>query len=112
MTFKAVTDGGRRLARGAGLLLLALLCNCALQAQVLKPTGTFKVPTGVSAGNPTGTGNTNTSNPNSPNYNPFANDSTNADTSATKGLEYHTEIPDSILRQKVFLLRYNPTRVW
>ena len=112
MTFKAVTDGGRRLARGAGLLLLALLCNCALQAQVLKPTGTFKVPTGVSAGNTTGTTNTNTSNPNSPNYNPFANDSTNADTSATKGLEYHTEIPDSILRQKVFLLRYNPTRVW
>lgn len=35
------------------------------------------------------------------------NDSTYSDTSATKGLEFHEEIPDSVLRNKVFFFRYN-----
>lgn len=114
MTLSAVTDRIRRLALGAGLLLCTLLCNCGVQAQVLKPTGTFKTPGNLNAGGAnTGnnTGNPNFNNPNNPN-NPFGNDTSNVDTSAVKGLEFHTEIPDSILRQKVFLLRYNPTRVW
>ena len=34
----------------------------------------------------------------------------NTDTSANKGIEYHVEIPDSILRQKVFIFRYRPTQ--
>ena len=43
--------------------------------------------------------------------NQFPNDSTQsqADTSATKGLIYHKEIPDSVLKQKVYLFHYRPT---
>lgn len=35
----------------------------------------------------------------------------NPDTSATKGLEYHEEIPDSVLRNKVFFFHYTPRGV-
>ncbi len=31
---------------------------------------------------------------------------------AVKGIVFHTETPDSVLRQKVFLFRYSPTRIW
>ena len=34
-----------------------------------------------------------------------------SDTSATKGLEYHEEIPDSVLRNKVFFFNYTPKEV-
>ena len=46
--------------------------------------------------------------------NQFPNDSTQsqADTSATKGLIYHKEIPDSVLKQKVYLFHYRPTHIW
>ena len=40
-----------------------------------------------------------------------AGDSTYSDTSATKGLEYHEEIPDSVLRSKVFFFNYTPREV-
>ena len=46
------------------------------------------------------------------NNNPFANDTTHADTNDVKGLVFHEEIPDSILRQKVFLFHYRPTYIW
>lgn len=39
------------------------------------------------------------------------NDSSFTDTSATKGLEYHVEIPDSVLRMKVFFFHYTPHSV-
>lgn len=35
----------------------------------------------------------------------------NPDTSATKGLEYHEEIPDSVLRNRVFFFHYTPRGV-
>lgn len=46
-----------------------------------------------------------------------ANAKENADTSATKGLVYNVEIPDSVMRRKVFFFEYNPTgtkidRLW
>ncbi|MBQ8703856.1 MAG: hypothetical protein IJ524_05730 [Bacteroidales bacterium] len=46
--------------------------------------------------------------------NPFGNDSTysQTDTSATKGLVFHKEVPDSVLRQKVFLFHHRSTHVW
>ena len=37
-----------------------------------------------------------------------SSDSAFVDTSATKGLEYHEEIPDSVLRSKVFFFHYQP----
>lgn len=112
MTSRAAADRRHRLTLRAGLLLFALLCSCTLQAQVIKPTSIGDLSSIRNTGNTT-TGNHNNNNNNSGfNNNPFANDSTYSDTSSTKGLEDHTEIPDSILRQKVFILRYNPTRVW
>lgn len=46
--------------------------------------------------------------------NPLGNDSTfsQTDTSATKGLVFHKEVPDSVLRQKVFLFHHRSTHVW
>lgn len=46
--------------------------------------------------------------------NPFGNDTTQmqTDTSATKGLIFNKEVPDSVLRQKVFLFRHRTARVW
>lgn len=38
-------------------------------------------------------------------------DSTFTDTSATKGLEYHEEIPDTVLRMKVFFFHHHPHSV-
>ena len=44
----------------------------------------------------------------------FDTDSTYSqnDTSATKGLVYNKEVPDSVLRQKVFLFHHRTARVW
>lgn len=44
--------------------------------------------------------------------NPFGdNDSTQRDTNAVRGLVYHKETPDSVLRSKVFMFHYSPTSV-
>ena len=42
---------------------------------------------------------------------PFGNDTLQSDTTA-KTLEFHSEIPDSVLRRKVFFFKYRPTRIW
>ena len=41
----------------------------------------------------------------------YGSDSTYSDTSATKGLIFHEEIPDSVLRNKVFFFHYTPREV-
>lgn len=91
-----------------GLLLLLFLPG-SLQAQVrLQPsTRSGTVPVGDLSRSRSSSQNkgTNTTNP-------FSTDSTQADTSANKGLVYHKEIPDSVLRQKVFLFRHRKARMW
>ena len=56
--------------------------------------------------NSTYSGNTN--NPASPNDTTFSQ----TDTSATKGLVFAKEIPDSVLKQKVFLFHHHTARLW
>lgn len=56
------------------------------------------------------TGNRPRNGSNNPN-NPFGTDTAHADTSATKGLVFVEEVPDSILRHKVFLFFYQPRKV-
>lgn len=43
--------------------------------------------------------------------NPFQDDSTTRDSNEVKGLVYHKETPDSVLRNQVFMFHYNPTGV-
>ena len=77
--------------------------------QVLRPTNTG----GLSSVTRGGTG-TSSSAPGGQNNSPFPNSDTTSriDTSAVKGLVFHTETPDSVLRQKVFLFHYRPTHIW
>lgn len=71
-------------------------------------------PTNIGSGNTRGSGfgtvsNTNTSNNNNglPNSS-FPGDSTKRDSNAIRGIEYHKEIPDSVLRSRVFMFHYVP----
>lgn len=68
----------------------------------IRPSGSggFNKSGGITPGSSTGTNR------------PNANESTaQADTSATKGLVFAKETPDSVLRVKVFLFNYTPTQV-
>lgn len=106
---------GKRLTRWirVGMLLLWLV-PAGAEAQVrMNPGSSSSLPSfsGMSRGTSSrGSAANATGNPN----NPFGTDSTAAqsDTSATKGLVYHKEIPDSVLRQKVFLFHHRTARVW
>lgn len=94
------------------LLLLLFISHASLsQAQVrTRPTSGGEMPVLTGAGtpqsgalqNPMGSSNT------------FPGDSTQTqnDTSATKGLVYNKEVPDSVLRQKVFLFHHRTARIW
>ena len=42
----------------------------------------------------------------------FPGDTADMDSLAVQGIEYHKEIPDSVLQRKVHLFRYRPTHVW
>ena len=94
-----------------GLLLMLLFLGLSgVRAQIGLPSnGTL--PSNI--GGRGGSGST-SSRTGMPGQNPFGNDSSSSqiDTSATKGLIYHTEIPDSILRQKVFMFHHRTASVW
>ena len=89
--------------------MLLCLLPVGLQAQTRRDRG------GVGGGNiqattvnlPTGTSSNNGYNSN----NPFANDSSSRDSNAVRGLEYHKEIPDSVLRNRVFMFNLVPWSV-
>ena len=53
----------------------------------------------------------NTIGPRNNNSNPFANDTSHRDSTQIKGIEYHKEIPDSVLRERVFMFHYEPRQV-
>ena len=96
---------------GGGLLALLLALSLAAQAQVRTPSngGGGNMPSGMgsmggmsggSAGGPAGLLS--------------RQDSTGAytDTSAAKGLVYRKEVPDSVLKQKVFSFNLRTATVW
>lgn len=84
----------------------------SVQAQVrTQPTGTSLPPslgTGASSSSSITRNNRNTSGMNQ------QGDTTTMqnDTSATKGLIFHKEIPDSVLKQKVFLFHHRTAHIW
>ena len=83
------------------LLLIALLSSIGAMGQI-DMSRTRRLPTnGV---NPTAINRNNNTQ--------TTLDSVFRDTTATRELEYNTEIPDSVLRKKVFFFRYRPTRIW
>ena len=93
------------------LLLLFVFFVSLSQAQVrTQPSSSGDMPVLVGSGssqsgsfqNPMG------------NNSAFPGDSTQMqnDTSATKGLIYNNEVPDSVLRQKVFLFHHRTARIW
>ncbi len=90
--------------------MMILLSSSYAHAQVRIKPG--EVPSGPSLTRATPTSTSSSSRSNSNTTNPFSNDSTQADTSANKGLVYNKDIPDSILRQKVFLFHHRTARVW
>jgi len=94
----------KKLARiiGAGLfvVLLAAVSTTDLQAQVRR-TGTAG-PTSVSSTSSSSSRSRyNSGNPLD------ANDTTQRDSVEMRGLEYHKETPDSVLREKVFMFHYD-----
>ena len=103
------SKGGKWKAMLMILIGLALQFPLTLRGQVIRSrenTGTF-------SGNNRSTSQT-SSQPgfNNPGDNPLGmGDSTQRDTNAVRGLVYHKETPDSILRERVFLFYYRPTYV-
>lgn len=90
-------------------LLACLLVAASAGAQVRQIPGTATSRGGLGTFSP---GNSTVSNQGSgAPHNAFGNDSTFADTSATKGLVYAKETPDSVLRRKVFFFHYVPHNV-
>lgn len=90
-------------------LLACLLVAASAGAQVRQIPGTAISRGGLGTFSP---GNSTVSNQGSgAPHNAFGNDSTFADTSATKGLVYAKETPDSVLRRKVFFFHYVPHNV-
>lgn len=93
------------------LLLLFISHNTLSQAQVrTRPTSGGDMPVLTGSGSPQ---SGSIQNPIGGNRG-FQSDSTQMqnDTSATKGLVYNKEVPDSVLRQKVFLFHHRSTRIW
>ncbi len=95
---------------------IAFLCPFAthnnLQAQNLRPVagggGAVKPFNGGSLSSSSSSGHSG----NAASNNAFGNDSTQADTSATKGLVFVEETPDSVLRMKVFLFHHHTAKIW
>ena len=98
------------------LLLFFALCLTiphVVQAQVQL------LPDNIQRGTPSGSSSiSRTNNQNNASSNSAASSSVNdtnysqTDTSATKGLIYNKEEPDSVLRQKVFLFHRRPQHIW
>lgn len=84
-------------------LLILLLSPFTLNAQIRIQSESTNSQRMSPRGNPSSSAN--------PQGNRPLGDSTYSDTSATKGLEYHEEIPDSVLRNKVFFFNYGPRDV-
>ena len=88
------------------LLILLLSLFSSLQAQVVK------IPIGIRPSSGSGGSFNTTSNTGTGSNRPGANESTvQADTSATKGLIFTKETPDSVLRVKVFLFNRQSTQI-
>ncbi|MBR1550124.1 MAG: hypothetical protein IJ634_05740 [Bacteroidales bacterium] len=100
----SIGHGWRRLA----VLLACLLAITAVDAQVVRKTGTTPARGGFGTLN---RGNNTLGNTNTTNNNTYPSDSNYTDTSATKGLVYVTETPDSVLRRKVFFFYRVPHSV-
>lgn len=92
-----------RTLRAAFLLLLLAIALPAAQAQNriqrINPGSVLSARTNTTSQSNTQLPNTET-------------DTATVDSTANNSLEYHTELPDSVLRRKVFMFRYRPTRVW
>ena len=93
----------------AGIAMLSPFHSAQAQIRTTQTTGGLPVRTGGTlmsggSGNNTGLGP----------GNPLGGDSTfsQTDTTALKGIVYHQEVPDSVLREKVFLFHHRSTRVW
>ncbi len=92
------------------VLLACLLVAASVQGQVRQKPGTVSSREGLGTLSSRGNSIGNQGGLTNPN-NPLGNDSSFADTSATKGLVYVQETPDSILRSKVFFFNYSPHNV-
>lgn len=105
---KATTDAGQGLRRWM-VLLACLFVVAAAEGQVRQIPGTAASRGGLGTFS-SGRGNVGNQGLGL-NNNTFGNDSSFADTSATKGLVYAKETPDSVLRSKVFFFHYTPHNV-
>jgi len=105
---KATTDAGQGLRRWM-VLLACLFVVAAAEGQVRQIPGTAASRGGLGTFS-SGRGNVGNQGLGL-NNNTFGNDSSFADTSATKGLVYAKETPDSVLRSKVFFFHYVPHNV-
>lgn len=105
---KATTDAGQGLRRWM-VLLACLFVVAAAEGQVRQIPGTAASTGGLGTFS-SGRGNVGNQGLGL-NNNTFGNDSSFADTSATKGLVYAKETPDSVLRSKVFFFHYAPHNV-
>ena len=82
------------------------LSPCALQAQErtrITPATITTLPTSTPTSTSSAAGH-NTANP-------FATDSASRDSNEVKGLIYHKETPDSVLRRRVFMFHHEPLQV-
>lgn len=105
---KATTNAGQGLRRWM-VLLACLFVVAAAEGQVRQIPGTAAGRGGLGTFS-SGRGNVGNQGLGL-NNNTFGNDSSFADTSATKGLVYAKETPDSVLRSKVFFFHYAPHNV-
>ena len=105
---KATTNAGQGLRRWM-VLLVCLFVVAAAEGQVRQIPGTAASRGGLGTFS-SGRGNVGNQGLGL-NNNTFGNDSSFADTSATKGLVYAKETPDSVLRSKVFFFHYAPHNV-
>ena len=105
---KATTDAGQGLRRWM-VLLACLFVVAAAEGQVRQIPGTAASRGGLGTFS-SGRGNVGNQGLGL-NNNTFGNDSSFADTSATKGLVYAKETPDSVLRSKVFFFHYTQHNV-
>lgn len=97
----------KRRRKGSILLFLFIFFLSPLTLPVQAQTP-FGISSERSSGGIPKTSRNNSRSNRTNNNNAYNNaDSAYVDTSATKGLEYHEEVPDSVLRSKVFFFLYN-----
>jgi len=107
---------GRKLWKVVMLACVGIVFHIPFEATHELQAQVRTVPTS-SSGNtlPTTIGNISySSSSSSSGSNVFSSDSTlsQSDTAATKGLVYHKEVPDSVLRKKVFLFHHRTAHIW